>query len=182
MHTSTTAFDLLYVTDEGGDRDAIADALGVDDNRLTLATSVGDATERMSDVDCVLCGDSAESGWCLDVVRTLRNVHPGIPVVVFTGDSDGEFVDEILRAGATDVIQMTAADAPASLIRTRVEGVLSEGSVRSERGHTVERYETILNTAADAIYQLDAEGTIVAVNDAVVDLMGYDRSELVVHA
>jgi len=43
---------------------------------------------------------------------------------------------------------------------------------------TTQRYETILEAVGDAVYQLDSEGTIVAVNDAALELAGYDREAL----
>ncbi|ADB62889.1 PAS/PAC sensor signal transduction histidine kinase (plasmid) [Haloterrigena turkmenica DSM 5511] len=43
---------------------------------------------------------------------------------------------------------------------------------------TVDRYSTLVNMVDDGIYQLDAEGRFVAVNDAIVSLTGYAREEL----
>lgn len=40
------------------------------------------------------------------------------------------------------------------------------------------RYQTLVNTIDEGIYQLDAEGYFVAVNDVIVELTGYAREEL----
>ncbi|SDQ41518.1 PAS domain S-box protein [Natronobacterium texcoconense] len=42
-----------------------------------------------------------------------------------------------------------------------------------------QRYRTLVNTIDDGIYQLDAEGNFVAVNEVIVELTGYARDELV---
>ncbi|WP_290811482.1 PAS domain S-box protein [Halovivax sp.] len=42
----------------------------------------------------------------------------------------------------------------------------------------IQRYRTLVNTVDDGIYQLDAAGRFVAVNDVVVELTGYAREEL----
>ncbi|WIV67401.1 PAS domain S-box protein [Natrialbaceae archaeon AArc-T1-2] len=40
------------------------------------------------------------------------------------------------------------------------------------------RYRTLINAVDDGIYQLDAEGRFVAINDAIAETTGYDREEL----
>ncbi|MFP8955822.1 PAS domain S-box protein [Natrialbaceae archaeon A-CW3] len=42
----------------------------------------------------------------------------------------------------------------------------------------LQRYGTIVNTVDDGLYQLDADGCIVAANDTIVERTGYDRDEL----
>ncbi|WP_276256764.1 PAS domain S-box protein [Halomontanus rarus] len=44
--------------------------------------------------------------------------------------------------------------------------------------HALDRYSTLVNMVDDGIYQLDAEGRFVAVNDTIVELTGYSREEL----
>ena len=42
----------------------------------------------------------------------------------------------------------------------------------------LERYSTLVNMVDDVIYQLDAQGCFVAVNDTIIELTGYSREEL----
>ena len=43
----------------------------------------------------------------------------------------------------------------------------------------LDRYRTLVNTVDDGIYQLDAEGRFIAVNDIITELSGYSREELI---
>ena len=45
--------------------------------------------------------------------------------------------------------------------------------------HRLNRYETILDTVGDGIYELDIEGNFVAVNDVIPAVTGYCREELI---
>ncbi|OAQ53637.1 histidine kinase [Natrinema mahii] len=51
-------------------------------------------------------------------------------------------------------------------------------SERKRRERQLEQYERIIETVEDGIYVLDAEGQFTMVNDAYVELTGYDREEL----
>lgn len=49
---------------------------------------------------------------------------------------------------------------------------------RKERERQLKQYETVMQTLSDGVYALDEAGRFVLVNDAYVDLLGYERSEL----
>lgn len=181
MHTTTTTLDVLYVTTEAADGTAVADQLGFDKDslRLSVAASVDDAAERLESgqFDCLLCAD--EDGECLGLVRMFHGEFPSLPVVVFAAEATPGYVNELLRAGAADVVQSALESTPPSLVLSRLRNVVGTPAVQTVRQEMLERYETILNAAGDAIYQLDPEGNVVAVNDATVELTGYRRSELI---
>lgn len=52
-------------------------------------------------------------------------------------------------------------------------------SATTESTRLVDRYEAIVNTIDDGLYQLDAAGRFVAVNDRIVELLGIGRDELI---
>jgi len=57
-------------------------------------------------------------------------------------------------------------------------GLAMDVTDRERRKRELETYETAIDTAADMIYQLDADGRFVMANDAAVTELGYERSEL----
>ena len=61
---------------------------------------------------------------------------------------------------------------------THYVGLQRDVTERKERERALERYETVVRTAADAIYVLDADGEIVEVNDAMTKLTGRSRDAL----
>ncbi|QSW99749.1 PAS domain S-box protein [Haloterrigena alkaliphila] len=56
----------------------------------------------------------------------------------------------------------------------------SEGSFwgDAENDVALQRYQTLVNTIDDGIYQLDSNGRFVAVNEVIVETTGYTRDEL----
>ena len=57
-------------------------------------------------------------------------------------------------------------------------GVIREITDQKAREEELERYETLVETADDGIYQLDSNGRFVAVNDVVTEITGYSRDQL----
>ncbi|WP_306057450.1 PAS domain S-box protein [Natronococcus wangiae] len=48
----------------------------------------------------------------------------------------------------------------------------------ADGGRAPQRYRTLVNAIDDGIYQLDADGCVLAVNDPIVEMTGYAREEL----
>ncbi|WP_246983228.1 PAS domain S-box protein [Halorientalis marina] len=83
-------------------------------------------------------------------VEQARETAPGTPVIVISEDDPERLKD----AGAAAVLERGAASEP------------------------WQRYDTIVNTVRDGIYQFDRDGCFVALNDAIEDISGYSRDEL----
>ncbi|WP_158056004.1 PAS domain S-box protein [Halorussus halophilus] len=60
----------------------------------------------------------------------------------------------------------------------RFVGVLRDVTEQKERERDLEQYETIVETASDGIYALDPQLRFTMVNDAFVEMTGYDYEEL----
>lgn len=58
-------------------------------------------------------------------------------------------------------------------------GIMRDISDRLDRKRQLEQYETIIETAADSIYALDANGNFSMVNNRLLERTGYSREELI---
>jgi PAS domain S-box-containing protein len=102
-------------------------------------------------------------------------------------------IDDILAGRAEDAaVDMTFSLPDRSIVVNlrmapirgddEVSGVVvvsNDITERVERERELERYEAIVETTSDPISVLDPDGYFVRVNDAMVEVSGYDREELV---
>jgi PAS domain S-box-containing protein len=58
-------------------------------------------------------------------------------------------------------------------------GIVRDVGERERRTNELRRYETMIDTVADGIYALDGDDRFVAVNDAYLEMTGYEREELI---
>jgi PAS domain S-box-containing protein len=175
MHASTEAATVVYVTAAQPNAE-----LGLDAETVTVSAAPEDIQRQLSaDASCVLIGADIPDEQMLATVRSLRRDDATLPVIACTGDRDGEFVDRLFQAGGTDVVQSTVEQTPTALLRRRIETATGGEAFEKRRRSLLERYETLLDTAGDAIYQVDLDGYIVEANEASAELLGYDREEII---
>lgn len=122
--------------------------------------------------------------------------QPGVPAVWVTGR--GAVVREALAGDALDAVLWRPADGwdtlatkldaiaarPETRLKQPTKPLESTTATQTEAGgpsvdaEDTALYEYLVRTVGDAVYVLDEEGRFTFVNDALCDLSGYDREEL----
>src|SRR5579883_2581065 len=110
----------------------------------------------------------------LDFLHNLAREGISVPVLIVTQDQDAETARSILRAGAVDYIVKDTALTFLGELPKRV----SESVTR----HRLEQMNRLLiqalESARDGILITDLQGVILSVNQALEELTGYSRQEL----
>ncbi len=156
--------------------DAVDDGLYVLDLQGNFAV-VNEPLAEMAGRDAdALVGEHVST---ITTEAAAERVFPAVRRVV-RGETTSETVE-------TTVVPAEGEPFPAEDHLTAVEeggevvgvaGVLRDVSDKRERTRELERYESIIEAVDDGVYALDDEGQFDVVNDALVELTGYDRAEL----
>jgi len=153
--------DGLYVLDAAGRFEAVNDA---------MAALTGYPTERLVGSHVSLIIDEATEVRAVAEIERLHGSDATATTFETTiAPADGEPfpVEDHLTLLTDDAGEITG-----------VAGVVRDVSDRREREAELERYEAIIEAVDDAVYALDDAGRFEVVNDALTDLTGYDREEL----
>ncbi|WP_134671691.1 PAS domain S-box protein [Halorussus marinus] len=102
---------------------------------------------------------------------TDHDVQGGISTVVGSYDEPWGIL------GTHDTDRQSYADHDVQFVQS-MANILTSAIRRYEREQQLERYETIIETADDGVFALDADERFVLVNEAFCELTGYDRQEL----
>ena len=171
------AVRVLHVDDEPAFLDLAETFLSRYGLAVTTAESVPAAREHLAagGVDCVVSDYELPGADGIDFLRTVREEHPKLPFVLFTGKGSEEVASEAISAGVTDYLQKETGTEQWRVLANRVGNVVERR--RSER--LVEYGFRAIETAREGISLLDGEGRFVYVNRAYADVVGYDRGDLV---
>lgn len=174
------AVTIRYIGTGNEDRSGVRERLGLagSDCTVQLSTVHEEQEERPGeDVDCLVLGEPVETDDTLSLLEGSADDVELPPTVAVEREPTRETVAELLASGATDVVRVSGDGPPPTLVRRRIESAVATEPTRAPPLSA--DYETIFETAADAIYRLDSEGRIVAANRSALDLVGYDRSAVI---
>jgi len=163
---------VLYV---GPDSDSATDLDAVPEIDAVVAASRASEVESVlaeREPDCVACEDRLPDASAIEVLRTVRNVDPAVPFVLYAFDGSEALAAEAISDDVTDYVR--AGDAKASeeladslLAAVRRYHAEQDVAMLNELARTV--YERI--TDVDAFIALDREWRITHVNRAAEDLL-----------
>jgi PAS domain S-box-containing protein len=114
--------------------DAIA-TLPTADWDVTTAASIEYVRDILggAEPDCLLCEHAPDAGLdCLDVLASVRDTNPSLPILVYTAEPDGTVAAEATRLDVTEYITASETD-PAERVRSHLSGPKEAGSTASLR-------------------------------------------------
>jgi PAS domain S-box-containing protein len=179
-------FNVIHVT-------TLAEGL----ERLSKAASQGD---RCGTIDVVLCDLDLPDSNPSDTFGVVHAAFPDLPIVVLTGSGDSMVARDTVRTGAEDYLFKDEVRGPLLAhaiiyalerrqIRRALQGAHDELERRVQQRTTElrqanaelraseEKFRTLFNNAADAIFIHDLEGHFLEVNQEAIERLGYSREE-----
>jgi PAS domain S-box-containing protein len=177
----TAPIAVCYVPGASSGGDGVAARLEGEagDIAVDVVASVRDCLDRLAAYDCVVSGYDLEEGDGLALLEAVRETHPDLPFVLWTDAGSEAVASRAISAGVTDYGRPADAADSAATLADKVEAAVTTVRDRSSaRDPQRRRYETVVEALSDAVYVLDADGRFTYVNDAFVDLVGYDEGTI----
>lgn len=135
--------------------------------RTSVAADTAEALDRLANarIDCVISALSLPTESAPDLLRAVREEHPGLPVVVYARSGDEERASEAIGAGATDYLP--AGSTPSPELRERVAAAIETGRAREKRARRAWQFDALFEGSLSATWLLDSTGAVRRANDAV---------------
>ena len=169
---------VLHVDDDPEFAGIVSTVLERDEGQFRVETeaSAADGLARLREgaFDAVVSDYEMADRNGLEFLEAVREAHPNLPFILYTGRGNEELASEAISAGVTDYLQKGTGTGQFDVLANRVRNAVER--YRSRRG--LERNEAILEAAGDAVYALDLDGVLTSVNKRLVEWAGYSRERL----
>jgi len=144
---------------------------------VVTETSADAALTRLetADIDCVVSDYDMPGRNGLDLLRAVREQYPDLPYLLFTGKGSEEIASEAISAGVTDYIQKGGGTDQYTVLANRIENAVT----KHDAERMVNRAYGAMDTAREGIALLDDDGYFQYVNQAYVEITGYERTTLI---
>lgn len=176
---------LLHVDDDPDLAVLTADMLEREDDRFNIRTAAnaGDALDRLADAeyDCIVSDYDMPGRNGIEFLETVREEHPDLPFILYTGKGSEEVASDAVSAGVTEYLQKESGTDHYALLANRIGNVVE--SYRSqrrlaERNEDLRRYKRMINAMNEAACIYDADGRFEIVNEYLADWYNTTREAL----
>ena len=151
--------------------------------RVTTATDAETGLELLEDeeIDCVVSDYDMPGVNGLEFLEAVRECHPSLPFLLFTGKGSEEIASEAISAGVTEYLQKGTGTDQYSVLANRIDQSVSRRRAEAELAETKRRQEVLLSNLPGMVYRCatDPGWPMEFVSSGISDLVGYDPDQLV---
>ncbi|WP_348609655.1 PAS domain S-box protein [Halobaculum rarum] len=179
--TSDTIY-VLHVDDEPSLCEMVGTFLEREDDRISVrtATNADEGLELLStnEFDCIVSDYEMPGRNGIDFLELVREDHPDLPFLLYTGKGSEEVASDAISAGVTDYLQKESGTDQYTILANRITNAVAQTRAVQEVSQTRAYFETILEHASDYIIVVDEHARIDYISPAVERVLGYTPENL----
>jgi PAS domain S-box-containing protein len=138
---------ILHVDDEPDFADLTATFLERESDRFAVETTISadKGLEIVADrpPDCIVSDYNMPGTNGIGFLETVRDEHPELPFILFTGKGSEDVASDALRAGATDYIQKQSGSEQYELLANRIQNAVEQHRSK-RRAAALDRIRTLV--------------------------------------
>jgi len=183
MTTTADTITVLHVDDDPDFADLASTFLEREDDRIQVrtATSAADGLDLLEDheVDCLVSDYDMPGTNGIEFLETVREEHPELPFILYTGKGSEEVASDAISAGVTDYLQKQPGTDHYKLLVNRIANAVEQ--VRAERSldRTRRYFQRLVEEATDTILVVDSNATISFATPSAEAILGRSPDDLV---
>jgi len=159
---------ILHVDDDPLFAESIAEILERADDRFEVAT-VGRAEHgidriRRQPPDCVVSDYDMPGMNGLEFLKAVRETHPELPFILFTGKGTETIASEAISAGVTDYLQKGSGEQQYELLRNRIDNAVTAHDAEKRAAERLQELQQTLTAVPAAVARIHSSGEVMFAN------------------
>jgi len=130
-------------------------------------------------VDCIVSDYDMPGMDGLEFLETVREEHPKLPFVLFTGRGSEEIASEAITAGVTEYLNKGSGTDQYAVLAHRIDNAVSQYRAERELRTSTERIRKLYGGITDAIFVLDGDWQFTHLNDRAEEILERTEAELI---
>lgn len=172
-------YKLLYIEDDDVDVMAFERYFSTPNPSFNcdIATTIDAAFELLKSgvsYDIIISDYQLPDGQAVDILDDIKH----IPVIIVTGAGDEQLAVTALKKGAYDYITKDSSLGYLKMLPHTIEKVIAHNEDKLQLRATELRYQRLIESANDIIYECDPFGRFIYVNNLSEKVIGYSPEEL----
>jgi PAS domain S-box-containing protein len=173
---------VLHVDDEPEFADMAATFVEREDDRFDIetATSASEGLERLASnsFDCVVSDYDMPGQSGIEFLEAVREKHPDLPFILYTGKGSEEVASDAISAGVTDYLQKESGTGQYPVLANRIRNAVEKYRAQTELADREKRLNLFFEESPMGVVEWDENFNFVRLNDTAEEILGYDGAEL----
>ncbi|WP_136686593.1 PAS domain-containing protein [Halorhabdus amylolytica] len=152
---------VLHVDDEPDFTDLAATFLEREDDRFTVetATNAEHGLEVLDsvEVDCIVSDYEMPGRNGIEFLETVRETHPDLPFILYTGRGSEEVASEAISVGVTEYMQKEGGTDQYAVLANRIANSVDQYRARQEAERTRKRLTELSESTTDCLWMFDRD-------------------------
>ena len=151
-----------------------------DEFTVTTAASAVEALTRLNEneFDCIISDYDMPNTDGIELLEIVREQHPDLPFILFTGKGSEEVASDAIAAGVTDYMQKDIGGDQYEVLANRIRNAVERYHTQQRFWNALTWYQRLVEQNLTGVFILQDQ-EFVYVNEHLADVFGYTQSELV---